>query len=1501
MSSGVRPDAGDRTVLGNVRPKVAALLIGLSCAALAAPAAAQTVSVSFSSPDYPVWEGDSVKVGVVLSESRTADTTVQLLAFPLTAVKDVDYIGDRHRVTIPAGQPGATLTIRTVDDVLKEGTKQFQVGLLADGLPDSITRANPVATVVHIQDDDQDAGSVPRLQIHRQGTLVPGLGMSYAVVEGNPASFLVTVSTDWRAPKPLAVSLKVSEDTTANRNYVATADEGGKTMTIHPWQDGASKLYQVSTLDGAGHLPDGAVTVTLVPTDDYAVDPGHYQATVEVADNDKPQGLILQSSTPMFGGLTMAEGGGGGYTVRLASPPTGTVTVSVTARDDGDGDGDWGNVRVKSQSQSQSLSLSESQILSLTFTQDDWHIPQRIDVLSRADADKDNDRFSLVHTASGGGYGGVSDFIRVGVVEREDPPPPPPESVPNDWALKPSGLGAGDRFRLLFLTGSRNAGASDIATYNAFVQTEAAGGHAAIQAYGSQFKVVGSTASVSARDNTMTAGAGVPIHWLNGDKVADDYDDFWDGSWDAQMSSDTRGANGMAVSGALRVWTGTEADGSIHSGSLGSGNVRYGAWGASTNPISEGTDDGSGGRRMLALSPVFEVSAGQGQGDSQLDGGGSQDGQTGDPPGDPFPDPGALGFSNVTASGMTLSWPEREVDHYLVYWAENVANADAQSAQVDAGTLTYTITGLKPGTEYAVIVYSQDYDEVTPTGYQRTAAGSTIDTAPPPPDYSELKATVRGYADETQHGQAHVDRWKRALAGLGDADALAEGYTPMTAAEAQDMADTYTASRWDPIVEALTELESREATEPEPDPIPELSLSGGGGVNEGGSASFTIHADPAPAADVTVSVAVAQSGDYLDAPGAGTRAITLAAGATTASLTIATVNDGTDEADGSVSVSLNAGTGYTVASSNAAATVAVRDDDDPVPEVSISAGGEVTEGGSASFTVTASPAPASPLDVDVTVAQSGDFAASGQTGARTVTVPASGSATLAVATVDDGTDEADGSVSVTIGAGTGYTVSSSNGTATVAVRDDDEPPAAKSCVDDGDWETVKGYYESNANKSPNYGANWYRVLIAYRLEDADRALPAWTGAAAEPTAAFTVADAEAEEAVWSGWTPVREVLECLRDAGRIGRSFVPLVPGSAHPAREGVVRFVNRSPRAGTVRIAATDDAGWRPEPVALRIGPGGSVELTTGDLERGNAAKGLDGAIGTGTGDWRLDVSSDLDLGVRPFARAADGATAAMHGVAEETDGVHAVWTFNPAGELAQSSLLRVVNLGAEPATVGITGIDDAGAPGGAVALQLPARAAVQLTAADLEGGGPGIDGRLGDGRGRWRLRVASDGPLAVMNLALSPFGHLTNLSGGGFPALRSGRAHPVPYLPPASDGLGRLGLVRVVNESARGGEVHVLAHDAAGRRHGPLTLRLGPGGAAQFDSWDLEFGAAGGALSGATGPGVGAWRLEVTSGLDIRVRAYVATPAGSLRTAREFVAGPGLLRDEVTFEEDR
>ena len=314
----------------------------------------------------------------------------------------------------------------------------------------------------------------------------------------------------------------------------------------------------------------------------------------------------------------------------------------------------------------------------------------------------------------------------------------------------------------------------------------------------------------------------------------------------------------------------------------------------------------------------------------------------------------------------------------------------------------------------------------------------------------ELLADAQLAASETwRTSPGHVERWSRVLAAFGIGSAYSSN--PMTIAEAQAQADRGL-KRWKPVVPALECLENPPQEQPEQaevqpvtPTIPELSLSAGSAIDEGGNAAFTITADPAPQSDLTIAWTVAESGEYLAAPGAGSRTVTLAAGETGIALSVATADDEADEADGSVSVTLGTGTGYTVAADKGSAAVTVRDNDDApgaAPQVSVAAGSAATEGDSASFTVTASPVPATPLEVALTIAQSGEFAASGETGQRTVTVPVSGTVDVEVATVDDDADEPDGSVAVTVNAGTGYAVAAPPGnSAEVQVSDNDPAPS----------------------------------------------------------------------------------------------------------------------------------------------------------------------------------------------------------------------------------------------------------------------------------------------------------------------------------------------------------------------------------------------------------------------------------------------------------------------------
>ena len=212
--------------------------------------------------------------------------------------------------------------------------------------------------------------------------------------------------------------------------------------------------------------------------------------------------------------------------------------------------------------------------------------------------------------------------------------------------------------------------------------------------------------------------------------------------------------------------------------------------------------------------------------------------------------------------------------------------------------------------------------------------------------------------------------------------------------------------------------------------------------------------------------------------------------------------------------------------------------------------------------------------------------------------------------------------------------------------------------------------------------------------------------------------------------------------------------------RQGFVRVINRSRAKGEVRIEAFDDAGMQRGPVTLDIGAEETVHFNSEDLETGNAEKGLDGSTGSGEGDWRLELTSPLELQVLAYIRTEGGFLTSMHDVAPSTETGHRVVTFNPGKNPDQVSMLRVINPGAETAEVTITGIDgDGRSPGEGVELSVPAQASRTFSARQLESG-EGTSGALGTGTGKWRLLVKSDRPIEVMSLLSSPTGHLTNLS---------------------------------------------------------------------------------------------------------------------------------------------
>ncbi len=188
--------------------------------------------------------------------------------------------------------------------------------------------------------------------------------------------------------------------------------------------------------------------------------------------------------------------------------------------------------------------------------------------------------------------------------------------VPTGWSLIPSGPSAGEDFRLLIVTSTRQtADDTAIADYNTVVQGDVSStGHTDIQSYSANFQMLGCTETTSAITNTNTASTdtAAPIYWLNGAKVADDYADLYDGSWDSHGPKYPSGENaptsGLSSQTLVGCTPAGEIDGDgyylgattkMTQGYPGSSGFEFGVF-----PVNAGTS-----QRFYGLSEIFRVPA----------------------------------------------------------------------------------------------------------------------------------------------------------------------------------------------------------------------------------------------------------------------------------------------------------------------------------------------------------------------------------------------------------------------------------------------------------------------------------------------------------------------------------------------------------------------------------------------------------------------------------------------------------------------------------------------------------------------------------------------------------------------------------------------------------------------------------------------------------------------------------------------------------------------------
>ena len=237
---------------------------------------------------------------------------------------------------------------------------------------DAVTVADVAVTV----EDDDAASSAVALSVLPE-TVDEDAGATVVEVAATLDAAPRTSDTD--------VSVTVSAGTASADDFAAVP---GFTLTIPAGETEGTASFSLAPVDDA--VDEEAETVSI----DGAVQGLTVtSATVTIADDDE-RGVDVSASS-----LTVPEGGGGAYTARLASQPTGPVTVTLSAAGDPD-------VTVRP--------------ATLTFTPSTWNAAQTVTVSAAHDGDAADDAATVSHAPSGGGYDAVTVADVAVTVEDDD-------------------------------------------------------------------------------------------------------------------------------------------------------------------------------------------------------------------------------------------------------------------------------------------------------------------------------------------------------------------------------------------------------------------------------------------------------------------------------------------------------------------------------------------------------------------------------------------------------------------------------------------------------------------------------------------------------------------------------------------------------------------------------------------------------------------------------------------------------------------------------------------------------------------------------------------------------------------------------------------------------------------------------------------------------------------------------------------------------------------------
>ena len=218
---------------------------------------------------------------------------------------------------------------------------------------------------------------------------------------------------------------------------------------------------------------------------------------------------------------------------------------------------------------------------------------------------------------------------------------------------------------------------------------------------------------------------------------------------------------------------------------------------------------------------------------------------------------------------------------------------------------------------------------------------------------------------------------------------------------------------------------------------PTLKVTSGGNVDTGTDATFTI--SQTGSTPVTASIAVSATGSAnKNAGDLGNKTVTVP---NSGSVSYRVATKATNTRDGTIKITLRTSSDYDIGSPSSATVSVAKTPVVAKPEVGLTvAKSTVTEGDNIDFTIAATSALSSPLVVRFrTIATKGSYVAPANINTRSVTLPLHGSAKVSIPTINDSTDEADGTLTGRINDNAAYTITSGKKDVAVTIKDNDSP------------------------------------------------------------------------------------------------------------------------------------------------------------------------------------------------------------------------------------------------------------------------------------------------------------------------------------------------------------------------------------------------------------------------------------------------------------------------------